>query len=196
MSERMGFDFKVHVPAEEWAYLRRRSTFLEAVLAQVLHDRARVQEWYGAAELAALALPGLPRTKAGITRLARASGWYSRAATGRGGERFEYHFTSLPGRAFDALIARIVGIATPSDDPAEDVPPVPEIDPAPQAPAPAADNAAPSWVLPFMRLLKGANGDLAAAWRSLPDHVPVGIALPTRQEAAETLLRLGLVQGG
>ncbi|MEO5338633.1 MAG: hypothetical protein H7841_17370, partial [Magnetospirillum sp. WYHS-4] len=72
------FAFMVHVDADEWAYLKRRALYLEAVLVQVLADRDRVQEWYEAAELAAMGLPGLPRTKAGLTRLAGAAGWKRR----------------------------------------------------------------------------------------------------------------------
>lgn len=55
------------------------------------------------------------------------------------------------------------------------------------------ENAAPPWVLPLLRLLKGeARGNLARAWRLLPGHLPGGTALPEPQEAATVLLRLGL----
>lgn len=186
------FAFMVHVDADEWAYLKRRALYLEAVLVQVLADRDRVQEWYEAAELAAMNLPGLPRTKAGVTRLAGAAGWKRREATGRGGTRFQYHYASLPARAFDALIGRILDLPAP-DPEAPERPAVPEIaaSPVPEPAAPA--NTAPPWVLPFMRLLKGgAHGDIAAAWRELPRHLPDGVALPTREEAAETIARLGI----
>ncbi|MEO5337370.1 MAG: hypothetical protein H7841_10830, partial [Magnetospirillum sp. WYHS-4] len=72
-------------------------------------------------------------------------------------------------------------------------PAVPEIAASP-VPSPAAPaNTAPPWVLPFMRLLKGgAHGDITAAWRELPRHLPAGVSLPTQEEAAETIARLGL----
>jgi hypothetical protein len=188
-----GFSLMVHVPADEWAYCRRRVAYLEAVLIQVLKDRERIQEWYDAAELASLRLPGLPTTKAGITRMARGAGWRCRTTTGRGGPRFQYHYTSFPARAFDALVGLILQLAEPAGE--GDMPPVPEIEPAP-IPAPAEpDNTAPPWVLPFMRLLRGgADGDISAAWRALPTCLPAGVVLPTQEEAAETLIRLGLVK--
>lgn len=195
-----GFSLTVQVPAEDWAYLSRRAAYLEAVLIHVLRDRSRIQEWYDAAELAALRLPGLPATKAGITRSAGRTGWRRREATGVGGRRYQYHYASLPARAFDALIGRILDVAgMPPDDaapPAGTGPAMPAMPPVPESPARAEDdNTAPPWVLPFMRLLKGAaHGDITAAWNALPGHLPPGVALPTRDEAAETILRLGLVK--
>lgn len=191
-----GFPLMVHVPADEWAYLRRRVTYLEAVLVQVLHDRGRVQEWYGAAEIAAMRLPGLPGTKAGITMHATRAGWVRRQRAVRGGTRFEYHFASLPARAFDSLIGRILDVPLPGGDQDDDAAELafPEIEPGP-APEPELENTAPPWVLPFMRLLRGgAAGDITAAWRALPSHLPPGVELPTQEEAAETIVRLGLVR--
>ena len=187
-----GFPLMVHVSADEWAYAKRRTAYLEAVLVQVLQDRERVQEWYDAAELIRIGLPGLPATKAGITRTARASGWKKREVNGRGGIRYQYHYTSFPSRAFDALISRILDVPEPS--PEADFPPVPEIEPAlAEAPKPNPANAAPAWVLPFMRLLKGgAKGDLGAAWAALPDHVPRGVRIPSKEEAATVIMRWGL----
>jgi hypothetical protein len=184
----------VHVSADDWAFTRRRATYLEAVLTQVLRSRERIQEWYTAADLAELRLPGLPGTKAGITRLAAASEWRRREQRGRGGVRFEYHCTSLPERAFEALISMILDCpeAVPEDF---DAPAVPEIVPPPPPPLP--ENTAPPWVLPFMRLFKGgAQGDIGAAWRALPAYLPPGIAMPTEEEAAEAIVRLGLVKDG
>lgn len=193
MTNRMEmFPLMVHVPADEWAYARRRAKYLEAVLVQVLQDRERIREWYGAGEMLAFGLPGLPKTKAGITRLAGAGGWLRREAACQGGVRFEYHYSSLPARAFDALIARILNVPVPA--PEADTPPVPEIEPT-AAREREPDNTAPPWVLPFMRLLKGgANGDITTAWLELPRHLPAGVQLPTREEAAETIAHLGLIR--
>jgi hypothetical protein len=44
-----------------------------------------------------------------------------------------------------------------------------------------------------MRILKGsAKGDMALAWASLPENIPEGIQIPTREEAANVLIRFGL----
>lgn len=185
------FDFMVHVRADEWAFLYRRVVYMEAVLAQVLGERERVKEWFDAGELAAFLLPGLPGSKAAITRLATAAQWRRREQRGRGGLRFQYHCASLPERAFEALVSRIRprSNALPDDCAASLVPEV-EI---PPAPPPLPENTAPPWVLPFMRLLKGgARGDMGAAWRALPAYLPPGVVMPTEEEAAITILNLGL----
>jgi len=178
----------VHVAADEWAYARRRLTYLEAVLRQLLQEED-VREWYDAAELSELQLLGLPTSKSAITRLARDGGWLRREISGRGGVRYEYHYASFPTRAFDDMVGRILGMRSPLDEVPDQAPVVPA--PPPQA----ALNTEPPWVLPFMRLLRGgANGDITAAWRALPQHVPAGVPLPTAEEAAETILRLGLAR--
>ncbi len=192
MTKQDGFSLKVHVDADDWTYLQRRAAYLEAVLVQVLQDRDRIQEWFGTADLVDLGLPGLPRTKAGMTRLAKASNWKRRGVTARGGTRYEYHFTSLPSRAFDALIARIVDMPVPGEDPGPGAAPV--LPPAPEVPAMTV-NTAPPWVLPFMRLLKNdAGGDLGKAWHELPNHVPVGVEIPSLEDAAEVIVRFGLME--
>lgn len=189
------FLLNVQVPAEEWAYAKRRAIYLEAVLVQLLADRDRLQEWYDAREIAALRLPGLPTSKAALTRLARAQGWLCREVIGKGGVRYEYHYASFPARAFDALIGRILNISHSENT----VPTaaVPEIEPTPEpvVSSGADDNTAPPWVLPFMRLLRGsAKGNIAAAWRALPLELPASVRLPTREEAAETIIKLGLAK--
>jgi hypothetical protein len=185
----LGLPLCVHVPADDWAYAQRRQAYLEAVLVQVLNDRGSIREWYDAAELAGLLLPGLPHSKAGITRVAGNRGWPRREESGRGGIRFLYHYSSFPARAFDALISRIVDVPPPPAD----APPVPETPPAAQ-PAIPVENTAPPWVLPFMRLLRGdAGGNLASAWAALPDHLPQGVDCPTQEDAAVILVNWGLV---
>lgn len=69
------------------------------------------QEWFSAAELAAMALPGLPADKRGMSRRLREERWHLRIGSdgkplarpriGRGGGT-EFHMSLLPG---DALIA-------------------------------------------------------------------------------------------
>lgn len=184
-----GFQFTVPVSADAWAYAQRRLTYLEAVLVQILNDRGRIQEWYDARELAELRLPGLPGSKAGITRVAGSRNWNRREVSGKGGTRYQYHYASFPARAFDALIARILNV----DPPSEDAPPVPDI-PVPEPELKDTNgNTAPPWVLPFMRLLKGeAHGDLSIAWTALPDCVPSGVDIPTQEEAATIIMDWGL----
>jgi hypothetical protein len=181
-------DLTVQVPADEWAYAQRRLTYLETLLLRMVRDKAHIQEYYDAAERAALRLPGLPTTKAGITARATAEHWPRRRAKGRKGYRYIYHASNLPARAFDTLIARLL-----------DLPPL-EVEmvdvfelPHPTAPETTPQNTAPPWVLPLMRLMRGpAQGNLSQAWLSLPDHVPKGTVLPDVKQAAKILLAFGL----
>lgn len=187
MSEdRGGLPLTVNVSVEEWAYHKRRAQYLEAVMIQVLRDQAEVREWFTAAQLAELRLTGLPRTKAGMTRLATAHSWRRRRAVGRGGSRYEYHVSSLPPRAFDDLVGRIVGRLPETDQ--EAAPHVPA--PPPEPPAP--DNTTAPWMLPLLRLVRGWDGasveDLCEA---LPGHLPNGVPAPTAREVSEALRRLG-----
>ncbi len=184
-----GLNLTVQVPAEEWAYVQRRTKYLEAVLLQVLKDEGRIKEWYDAGEIAEMRLPGLPASKSGIARIAKAHHWRKRETRGKGGKRNTYHYASFPARAFDNLVGRIMDVSIPEEMEEK----TPEIQPAPQPKIKAPDNAAPPWVLPFMRLLKTeAGGDFGRAWEALPDHLPNGVSCPTTEDAAATLLRLGL----
>lgn len=182
------FKFFVHVDADEWAYAQRRVTYLEALLIRVLHDKSQIKEWYEASELAALRLPSLPVSASGITRKAVAQHWFRKKANGN---KYTYYFGSLPERAFDALIGKLLTL--PKD--AEPARGLPELEPVPvPIKTVLPDNAAPVWILPLMRLLKGkAKGNLTAAWTNLPDHLPAGTTLPDVDEATDTLIRLGLV---
>jgi putative transposase len=63
--------------------------------------------WFTAAELAALALPGLPGTKRRINAVAARESWPHRDRSGRGGGR-EYPRDALPREARDELAARDV----------------------------------------------------------------------------------------
>lgn len=174
----------VHVPADEWAYCNRRLAYLEALLLRVVREQAAFQEWYDAEELERLRLPGLPPSRQAIARKAHKESW----PRIKRGTRLAYHVTALPRRAFDALLARLVDL--PELDASTDglftLPPVPVLPPLPE-------NAAPPWILPLMRLMRTeAQGDLARAWRSLPNHLPDGVALPEITEAANVIAALKL----
>lgn len=70
------------------------------------------QIWWSAAELAAANLPDLPRTKRGVNDLAGRQGWSTtpgkaRRRKAKGGGT-EFHWTVLPLRARQALLARVV----------------------------------------------------------------------------------------
>lgn len=73
--------------------------------------------WLTAAEIADLALPGLPGTKRGVTEWARREGWadrptMSRPRTGAGGG-LEYHLDLLPPVARQAYVGRLIPEAVP-----------------------------------------------------------------------------------
>ena len=82
-------------------------------------------EWFTAAELAKLSLPGLPSASTPdgarrvISRQAQKECWQSRERTGRGGGR-EYHVSSLPDEARKALALR--RLQAPAADSAAPVP--------------------------------------------------------------------------
>lgn len=62
-------------------------------------------EWFSASEIAAMALPRLPATKANILLRAKADGWLSRPRARSGGGR-EFHRSALPGAARRVLLQR------------------------------------------------------------------------------------------
>lgn len=79
MTQSPQFGLTVQVPADEWADTKRRLAFLEAVLSQILRDQSHIREWFTAAEIARLRLPGLPTTAQGIGQRANRHAW----ATGK-----------------------------------------------------------------------------------------------------------------
>lgn len=183
-----GFPLTVTVPADDWAFTNRRLRYLEGVIVQILRDGGSVKEWYTAAELAALGLSGLPRSKRGIIRLATAHRWRRRVVTGRGGERYQFHCASLPDHAFHDLLDRI--IALPGDDTPPEIPAVPARAREPDRPT----NATPPWVLPLMRVLKAQTApSLVKALDDLSQRLPPGIPCPTHEEAERVLRELGVV---
>lgn len=183
------FYLTVPVPVEEFSYMERRLKYLEAMLIRVVRDKRNIQEWFAAPELAAKRLNGLPTTPEAVSRKARQEGWRYRRAKFRNTWFNSYHVTSLPARAFDDLLSRI--LALPGIDVL--VPVLPDIPDMPAPLKPEAENTAPPWVLPLMRILKTeAAGDIAEAWSLLPERLPPGVPLPTVEEAAKVLVELGL----
>lgn len=194
-----GFELLSAVPSAELAKLRRRIAFLEAAVLQIVRDEQRLREWFTAAELAALRLPGLPGTASGIAKQARRERWEHQITRGRGGERVVFHFSALPRIAFAAFIDLVV-----RGEAGDDMPPAPagvEAFPAvarPAAPAigrPMERAAAPPWVLPLMRLMKGGTASLEDALKALPAAAPKGIRCPSYEEALDVLRGLGVIAG-
>lgn len=60
-------------------------------------------EWRSAIDWADLALPGLPVSESAIIRRAKREDWKRRERAGKGGG-FEYHYSSLPEKAFAAYV--------------------------------------------------------------------------------------------
>jgi len=166
----------VQVAAEDWHFCQRRIIFLEALVLHLSRDGLDIQEWFQAGELAAMRLPGLPASRSAIAQRAERANWHKR----RIGRYVVYHLSSLPARAFDEIVARLIDLPIEIEPPAA---PIRE----------PATNTAPPWVLPLMRLMRGsARGDLSQAWRALPDNLPAGTTLPSADEAALVLVELGL----
>ena len=141
-------------------------------------------------------LPGLPTSPQGMARLASQERWRRQKTLRHGRWVYALHVSSLPARAFDALIARMMDL--PDIDqaapPLADIlPPIPLL----PVPIPRDDNTAPPWVLPLMRIMRTeTNGNLSEAWERLPERLPPGIELPDVAEAAAVLVKLGIAGGG
>ncbi len=195
-----GLDLSVTVPASEWGMLKRRVAYLEAVLVQVMREGAAIKEWFSAAELAALRLPDMPTAKNAVTRLAREAGWMMREVECQGGARHVYHFSSLPRRAFQELLDRVLQHPPEGSElVGNEVDQVHQVTPRRRrskavSPPICATNAAPAWVLPLMRIIRAEGANVSQALDDLPALLPEGIAAPTREEAVEVLTRLGLLK--
>lgn len=191
-----GFDLKVTVSAAEWGELRRRVQLLEALVIQQLRKGEGVREWFSAADLAALKLPDLPTAKNAITRLAREQGWKVREVPCQGGVKYVYHFSDLPRRAFAAIIDRVVKAPAPGSEViGNTVEVTTRSKPKARCKAPiSTGNAEPPWLLPLLRIIKSEGGTVAQALAELPDSLPDGVTVPSREEALEVLSRLGLVK--
>ena len=184
-----GFELTVSVSADVWGYTQRRLAYLEALLLRVVREQGKVQEWFCAAELAGQMLPGLPTTAQAVTRKATKERWKKRKAKVQGTWMNAYHVTSLPARAFDVLISRILDL--PEIDAV--VPVLPDLPEVAFPERVQVENTAPPWVLPLMRIMKTETaGNMGEAWSILPERLPPGIDLPSVQEAAKVLVQLGL----
>lgn len=186
------FEFTVTISAAEWSETQRRLRFVEAALIQTLRGQRLLKEWFGAAELAAYGLPGLPGTKQGLLRRAHAENWRNRAMYGSGGARYEFHFSSLPRRAFEELLERIVATA-PDGGELRHVGQVPAIPDRPMAVAlPSALNATPQWLLPLLRVVKGRDTeDVEEVRRQLAVRLPAGVPAPSADEIRDALRQFG-----
>ncbi len=190
------FDLTVQVPIEDWAYAQRRVKYLEAVLVQLLRDKERLQEWYNAKEIAALCLPGIPSTQSGVSRYAGANHWRRKNQPYQGGKRYLYHYTSLPVRAFDALIARILNIDPPRVDGREQHPSVNAMVDAVDLPVKLSlpDNTAPPWMLPLMRILKQGKAETVGdVIRELLGALPNNIECPDSDELYKALDKMDML---
>ena len=181
------FPLTVTVKADEWARINKRVRYLEAALIQAYRNQRQLKEWFSANELMAMALATLPATRQGLLRKAQAEEWLAREMYGRGGARFEFHFSSLPRKAFDDLIRRI--IAAPPDEGAGEQPALPVAHASGARALPK--NAAPPWVLPLMRLLRtDAHMAPEEACRLLTASLPPSVPPPTEEEVSAALHRL------
>jgi hypothetical protein len=195
MTENSEMELEASLPAAELARLQRRVVFLEAALIQVMRDDHGLKEWFTAAEIACLGLPGLPTTRSGVARVAREQGWRFRTIRGPRGEQRVYHFADLPRRAFTAFVERVVHVGR---DPGEGaaLAEATGLQPAlaaPVAPAvPAAANTTPAWTLPLLRLLKAGGGPLEHALGELPRHLAPGAPVPSVDEARAVLAGIGV----
>jgi hypothetical protein len=162
--------------------------------ATPLRDGKAINEWFSVVELAALRLPDMPTAKNAVSRLARERKRQVGEAACQGGMRHVYHFSDLPRRAFKTLIDRIV------KNPPAGSEQIGQRDPAPQRPNRPkrqirnADNAAPPWLLPLMRVIRFDGVAVADALDNLPSILPHDIPCPTREEAVEVLTKFGLVK--
>ncbi|MEP9372553.1 DNA-binding protein [Mesorhizobium sp. KR1-2] len=159
----------------------KRLRFLEAAIVQIARPGQRLREWFTASSLAAMRLPNLPTTRHGIVIRADREEWPRRFVTGRGGERFEFHFSALPRPAFDEIIRRVYALPEGSSDVAEVLPPsLPE--------PPRQRDPTPQWLLPLLRVIKdGGPISPSAVMRRLPKHLPKGAPIPTLDEVSAAL---------
>ncbi|WP_170432959.1 hypothetical protein [Ruegeria arenilitoris] len=180
MTDRTEFDLCVELSADEWAQHQRRLAFSEAVLAQVLRDKNRIREWFTAREIAALDLPALPNTPAGVGQIAHRQNWRYITVARAGRPTRVYHYTSFPNSAFAAFIGRIV-----------DVPKYEHLVPEYVPPKHAQPTTEPQWVLPLMRVIKTQNPrSWQAAKRALQSALPGDSSMPTDHDLKAAYQRL------
>ncbi|CCG07333.1 Mu transposase C-terminal domain-containing protein [Pararhodospirillum photometricum] len=135
------------------------------------------ERYYTTAELAALGLPGLPRTKQGVNKLATRESWPARDRQGRGGGR-EYPASALPEVARVALGKRRVSEAR-AVTAVDAAPPLVAVDPGRLTDAARATMAARAALLTEVDRLR-AEGGLSArqAVLVLVEHAQAGTLRP------------------
>lgn len=183
-------DLAAGISSAKLANMQRRMRYLEAALAQVTGQDNSLREWFPAAELVGYQLPGLPVTASGLIRHAKAHKWYYRIAEGQRGERMEYHFTSLPQRAFDEMLARVLRNAQATHEIASLVPDIPR--PARPHRQRQKTEPTPQWLLPLMRILRQAPIPVGRAVKMLPPDKVTG-QKPDIQEVVAELRQLGML---
>lgn len=184
-----GFSLEAGISAERVAQMERRIRFLEAALVQVLRDDTALKEWFSAAELISFDLPGLPRTPSGLARHAKQHEWESCIVQGAHGERRLYHFSSLPRRAFEEMLERVLRNPIADASMAAMVPDVPVV---PRRPGRPQGELTPQWLLPLMRLLKKETLPVGEAVLRLPVDEQTG-RRPQVGEVVRELQKLGMM---
>lgn len=174
-------DLVVTISADRWANTKRRLAFLEAALARVLSDQSQVREWFTAKELAAMKLPGLIYSAAGITRKSAHHKWHHKTVVREGRPVLAYHYVSLPNAAFEALIRRIL-----------DIPDIDNLIPELSTMAtPPQNEPEPQWMLPLMRMIKtNTVNTWEDAYTTLLYELPKQAKLPTPFEVERAFERL------
>lgn len=172
------------ISSDQVARLQRRIRYLEAALLQVLRGESRLREWFSASDLVSFRLPGLPATQSGMSRHARDNRWESRIITGIRGETRQYHFASLPNRAFDAMLERVLRCPVPDEALGEMVPTMPDRQTA--ARGKRGCSATPQWLLPLMRILRTEPIPIGSAVLMLPADTWTG----RRPEVGEVVAEL------
>jgi hypothetical protein len=185
-------DLASGISAAKLANMQRRMRYLEAALTQVTGQDDALREWFSAAELVGYQLPGLPVTTSGLIRHAKAHKWDCRIAEGERGERMEYHFTSLPQRAFDTMLERVLRNAKATHEMACLVPDIPR--PARLERPRKKAEPTPQWLLPLMRILRQQPMPIGRAVRMLPPDKTTGLR-PDIQEVVAKLREIGMLAG-
>lgn len=180
MTDTSGFDLCVSLSADDWAQHQRRLAYSEAILTQVLRDKRRVREWFSAREIAALDLPDLPSTPAGVGQKAQHQNWpYITVSRNQRPTRV-YHYTSFPNRAFAVFVARII-----------DVPKYEELVPDYVPPPRPESTTEPQWMLPLMRVMKTVQPQSwLTAKEALQRSLPGDTSMPTDHELQAAYRRL------
>lgn len=183
-------DLRAGISSAQLGRLHRRIRYLEAALVQVLRDESALREWFSSSEIVSFELPGLPRTVSGMTRHAKDNAWEKRIVMGPRGEQKEYHFTSLPARAFDIMLERVLRNPMQDQETASLVPNIPRTKSKPAVSS--TGQATSQWLLPLMRILKKEPMPIGEAVLRLPPDFHTG-RRPDLHEVVFELRQLGLI---